>query len=76
MAHTASANVFTAPDGALNPLIDLCSASSEDEAAGGPCDAFVEVGDALAYAIDTSEDDKCKEEPVRAGVCHCMCMHC
>ena len=65
--------MFAAPDGTLHPLIDLCSDSSEDEAAaGGPCDAFVEVGDALALAVNTSEDDECEEEPVRAGLWHCI----
>ena len=73
MAHTASANVFTAPNGTQHPLIDLCSDSSEDEAAaGGPSDAFVEVGDALALAVDASEDDECEENLVVAGVLHCM----
>ncbi len=78
MAYTASANVVTAPDGTQHPPIDLCSDSSEDEAAaGGPCDAFVEVGDALALAVDASEDDVvCEEEPVVAGVWHCMLMIC
>ena len=67
--------MFAAPDGTQHPLIDLCGDSSEDEAAaGGPCDAFVEVGDALAVAVDASEDDECEEEPVRAGVCQCMLM--
>ena len=66
-----------APDGTQYPLIDLCSHSSEDEAAaGGPCDAFVEVGDALALAVDASEDDECEEEPVRAGVWHRMLTYC
>ena len=60
--------MFAALDGTLRPLIDLCGDSSEDEVAdGGPCDAFVEVGDALALAVDASEDDECEEEPVRAG---------
>jgi hypothetical protein len=73
MAHTASANVFTAPDGTQHPLIDLCSDSSEDEAAaGGPRDAVVEVGDALALSVYASDDDECEEEPVRAGVWDCM----
>ncbi len=62
-----------APDGTQHPLIDLCSDNSEEEAAaGGPCDAIVEVGDALALAVDASEDDECEEEPVGAGVWHCM----
>jgi hypothetical protein len=65
--------MFAEPDGTQHPLIDLCSGSSEDEAAaGGPCDAIVEVGDALALAVDASEDDECKEKPVRVGVWHCM----
>ena len=76
MAHTASANVFIAPDGTQHPLIDLCSDSSEDEAAaGGPREAIVEVDDAaaaLALAVDASEDDECEEEPVVAGVWHCQ----
>ncbi len=75
MADTAqrATSIFIAPDGTHHPLIDLCSDTSEDEAApGGPCDAFVEVGVALALAVDASEDDECKEEPVRAGVWHCM----
>ena len=47
--------MFVAPDGTQHPLIDLCSDSSEDEAgAGGPCDVLVEVGDALALAVDQS----------------------
>ena len=76
MAHTASANLFTAPDATHYPLIDLCSDSSEDEAAaGGPREAIVEVGDALALAVDASEDDECEEEPVRAGMWHCMLMY-
>ncbi len=65
-----------APDGTQHPLIDLCSDSSEDEAAAsGPCDAFVEVGDALALAVDASEENECKEEPVRTGVWHYMSMY-
>ena len=61
--------MLAAPDETQHPLIDLCSDSSEDEAAaGGPCDAIVEVGDAPALAVDASEDDECKEEPVVAGV--------
>ena len=67
--------MFAAPDGTQHPLIDLCSESSEDEeAAGGPCDAVVEdlVGDALALAVDASEDDVCEEEPVIAGMWHCI----
>ena len=65
--------MFAAPDGTQHPLIDLCGESSEDEVAdGGSCDAFVEVGDALALAVDTSKDDECEEEPVRAGVSNCM----
>ena len=78
MADTAqrATSIFIAVDGTQHPLIDLCSDSSEDEAAaGGPCDAFVEVGDALALAVDASEDDECEEEPVGAGVWHCMLMH-
>ncbi len=66
-----AASIFAAPDGTQHPLIDLCSDSSEDEeAAGGPCDVIVEVGDALALAssVDASEDDECEEEPVVAGV--------
>ena len=63
--------MFAAPDRTQYPLIDLCSDSSEDEAAAGcPCDAIVEVGDALALAVDASEDDECEEEPVVAGVWH------
>ena len=65
--------MFAAPDGTLHPVIDLCGESSEDEAAaGGPRDAIVEVGDALALAVDASEDDECEEEPVVAGVWICM----
>ena len=61
--------MFIAPDGTQHSLIDLCSDSSEDEAAaGGPCDAFVEVDDALELAVDASEDDECDEEPLRAGM--------
>jgi hypothetical protein len=51
MADTAqrAASIFMVPDGTHYPLIDLCDDSSEDEAAaGGPCDAFVQVGEALA----------------------------
>ena len=67
----ASTLMFKAPDGTRHPLIDLCSDSSEDEAAaGGPCDAMVEVGDALAVAVDASEDDECEVQPARAGVWH------
>ena len=63
--------MFAAPDGTHHPLIDLCSDSSEDEvAAGGPCDAFVEVGDALALAVDANDDDECEEDPVREGMWH------
>jgi hypothetical protein len=69
--------MFAAPDGALHPLIDLCGDSSEEEvAAGGPYDAFGEVGVELALAVDASEDDKCDEEPVGAGLWHCMWMNC
>ncbi len=69
--------MFVAPDGTQHSLIYLYSDSSEDKAAaGGPRDAFVEVGDALALAVDASEDDECEEEPVRAGVWHCMLMYC
>ncbi len=76
MSHGAPPRVptlmFTAPDWTQHPLIYLCSDSSEDEgAAGGPCNAIVEVGDALALAhlaVDASEDDECEEEPVRAGL--------
>ena len=65
--------MFKAPDGTRHPLIDLCSDSSEDEAAaGGLCDAIAEVGDALALAVDASEDDECDEEPVRAGLWYCI----
>jgi hypothetical protein len=65
--------MFAAADGTLYPLSDLCGDSSEDEAAaGGPCDAFVEVGDALALAINASEDDAGEEEPVVAGLWHCV----
>ena len=40
--------MFMAPDGTHHPLIDLCSDSSENEAAaGGLHEAIVEVGDAL-----------------------------
>ena len=67
--------MFAAPDGTQHPLIALCSDSSEDEeAAGGPRKAIVEVGDALALAVNASEDDECEEEPVVAGVWHCMLM--
>ena len=67
--------MFATPDGTQHPFIDLCSDSSEDEAAaGGPSDAFVEVGDALGLSVDASEDDECEEEPVVAGVWHCMLM--
>ena len=75
MADTAqrATSIFIAPDGTQHPLIDLCSDTSEDEAAaGGPCDAFVEVGDAGAMAgvlaLDlavASEDDECEEEPAQ-----------
>jgi hypothetical protein len=73
MSHSAPPRaptlMFAAPDGTQHALIDLCSDSSEDEvAAGGSCNAFVEVGDALALAVDASEDDVCEEEPVRAGL--------
>ena len=62
---------FAAPDGTHHPLIDLRSKSSEYKAAaGGPCYAIVEVGDALALAVDASEDDECEEESVRAGAWH------
>ena len=68
--------MFIAPDGTHHPLMDLCSDSSEDEEAGqggAPCDAFVEVRDAPALAVDASEDDdECEEEPVVASVWHCM----
>ncbi len=65
--------IFAAPDGTQHPLIDLCGDTSEDEmAAGGPCDAFVEVGDALALAVAASEDDECEAEPVPAGLWNCM----
>ena len=68
--------MFAAPDGTQHPLIDLCGDSSEDEmAAGGPCDAFLEVGDALALAVATSEDDECDEEPAGAGSLRCMIMY-
>jgi hypothetical protein len=68
--------MFVAPDGTQHPLIDLCSDSSEDEAAaGGPREAIVEVGDALALAVDASKDDECEEEPVVAGAWHCMLMY-
>ena len=68
--------MFAAPDGAQHPLIDLCGESSEDEVAdGGSFDAFVEVGDALALAVDASEDDECEEEPVRAGLWLSMLIH-
>ena len=68
--------MFAAPDGTHHPLIGLCSDSSEDEAAAsGSCAAIVEVGDALALAVDASEDDECEEEPVVAGVWHCMRMY-
>ena len=61
--------MFAAPDGTFHPLIDLCGDRSEDEAAdGGLLDAFVEVGDALALAVDASEDDECEEVPARAGL--------
>ena len=67
--------MFAAPDGTFHPVIDLCGESSEDEAAaGGPCDAFVEVGDALALAVDAREDDECEEEPAGAGLWHCKLM--
>ncbi len=65
--------LFAAPDGTQHQLTDLCGDSSEDEAAtGGPCDAIAEVGDALALAVDASEDDECEEEPVHAGLWYCM----
>ena len=71
MADTAqrAASIFMAQDGTHYPLIDLCSDNLEYEAAAGaPCDALVEVGDALALAVDASEDDECEEEPVHAGL--------
>ena len=79
MSHSAPPRtpplMFAAPDGTQHPLIDLCGDTSEDEmAAGGPCDAFVEVGDALALAVHASEDDECEKDPVRAGLWYCMCM--
>jgi hypothetical protein len=65
--------MFAAPNGTQHPLIDLCGDSSEDEAAaGGPCNAIVDVGDALAMAVDASEDDECDKQPARAGVWYCM----
>ena len=69
--------MFATPDGTQHPLIDFCSDSSEDEAAaGGPCDAFVEVGDELlALAVAASKDDECEEEPVHAGLWYCMCIY-
>ena len=68
--------MFAAPDGTQHPLIDLCGDTSEDEmAAGGPCDAFLEVGDALALAVAASEDDECDEEPVGTGSLQCMIMY-
>ncbi len=75
MSHSAPPRaptlIFAAPDGTQHPLIDLCGDSSEDEAADdGLYDAFVEVGDALALAVDASEDDECEVQPVRAGVWH------
>ena len=77
MSHSAPPRaptlMFAAPDGTQYPLIDLCSDSSEDEvAASGPCDALVEVDDALALAVDASEDAKCEEEPECAGLWYCM----
>ena len=77
MSHNAPPQaptlMFAAPDGMQHPLIDLCGESSDDEVAdGGPCDAFGEVGDALALAVDASEDDECEEEPVHAGLWYCM----
>ena len=58
--------MFAAPGGAQH---DLCGDSSMDEtAAGGLHDAFIEVSDELALAVDASEDDECDEEPVGAGV--------
>ncbi len=68
--------MFAAPDATQHPLVDLCTESSNDEAAaGGPCEVIVEVGDALALAVDASKNDECEEEPVVAGVCHCMLMY-
>ena len=77
MSHSAPPRaptlMFAAPDGTQHPLIDLCGDSSEDKAAaGGPCDVFVEVGDALALAVDASEDDECEKDPAGAGLWHCM----
>ena len=65
--------MFAAPDGTHHPLIDLCGDSSEDETgAGGLHDVVVEVSDALALAVDASEDDECEEEPAVAGLWRCM----
>ena len=77
MSHSAPPRaptlMFAAPDGTQHPLIDLCGDSSVDEAAvDGPCDAIAEVGDALALAVDASEDDECEVEPARAGLWYCM----
>ncbi len=67
--------MFAAPDGTKHPFIDLCGDSFEEETvAGGPCDVFVEVDNALAAAVDASEDDECKEEPVRTGMWYCIGM--
>ena len=71
MADTVqrAASIFAAPKGTQHALMDLCGDSSDDTAAaGGPCDAFVEVGDALALAVDASEDDECEEDPAGAGL--------
>ena len=73
MSHSAPPRapnlMFAAPDGTHHLLIDLRGNYSEDEAAaGGPCDALVEVGDAVALAVDTSEDDEGEEEQVGAGL--------
>jgi hypothetical protein len=68
--------MFAAPDGTQHPLIDFCGDTSVDEmAAGGPCDAFVEVGDPLALAVDASEDDECGGEPVPAGLLNGMIIY-
>jgi hypothetical protein len=80
MSHSAPPRsqtlMFAAPDGTQHPLIDLYGDSSEEEAAaGGPCDAFVEVGDALELAVDACEDDECEEDQVHAGLWHCMIMY-
>jgi hypothetical protein len=53
---------FTAADGKVHPLIDLCSDSSEDEvAAGGTCDTFVLVGN------DAREEAEFSKEPAVPG---------